>query len=100
MYDLSKYIFLLLILLFLQAFNSILIAQESTFFIKKGDSLYEKTNFSEAYRYYLEAFKKAEIEKNIKNIVISQRAMGTCYYYQHDKVNALKKFYEYLNSSS
>jgi signal transduction histidine kinase len=89
-------IFLLLKLLIFNVIISSLYAQESDALIKKGDSLYEKNNFSQAYLYFLEAFKKAELEKNEKNIAIALRAMGTCYYYQHDKSNALRKFYDYL----
>lgn len=91
-------IFVLLKLLLLQAYSSNLTAQESSALIKKGDSLIEINNYSEAYHYLSEALKKAEIEKNIKNIALAQRSMGRCYYYQHDKANALKMMYEYLNT--
>lgn len=89
---------LILKLLNFLVFSSILCAQESEDLIKKGDSLHDKTNFSQAYPFYLKALKKAEKEKNEKNIAIAQRALATCYYYQHDKSNALRKIYDYLNT--
>ncbi len=91
-------IILLLKLLILPAVNNKVQAQDSETLIKKGDSLHDRTNFSEAYQFYLEALKKAEQEKNEKNIAIANRALATCYYYQHDKVNALKKIYDYYNA--
>lgn len=92
------HIIILLKLLTLPAVNNKTCAQDSETLIKKGDSLHDKTNFSQAYPFYLKALIKAEKEKNEKNIAIAQRSLASCYYYQHDKSNALRKIYDYLNT--